>query len=262
MVRFKGLEVASAVALALGLVACGPNETGSGAPPAQAVVQAEALSAGGSPRVIPPSARPFGLSYGEWSARHWQWTYSMPADHHPLTDTADCSAGQAGRVWFLGGTFAPTDKGGGVFVGNPPPRNCTVPAGTALFFPVLDAECSTAEGNGTTDAELRACAKGLMDAATDLRATIDGITVPHLQRFRVQSPLFQFGPLPAGNLLGLPAGTTSPAVSDGTFLMLAPLSVGAHTIQFSGAVVLPGFRFTLDITYHLTVAPRAHERDE
>jgi hypothetical protein len=56
-----------------------------------------------------------------------------------------------------------------------------------------------------------------------------------------------------------PAGTTSPSVSDGYFLMLAPLSVGSHTIHFKGSAVFTqaqdgfDFRFSMDITYHLIV---------
>ena len=55
---------------------------------------------GGNPRVYPPGSRPFGLSYGEWSARWWQWAYSMPVTGHPLFDEtgADCAAGQSGPV--------------------------------------------------------------------------------------------------------------------------------------------------------------------
>jgi len=213
----------------------------------------------GNPGVIPPNARPYGLTYGQWSARHWQWTYSMPADHHPLTDTADCSAGQSGPVWFLGGTFAATPTGPNTVVGTAN-RVCTVPAGKALFFPIVDVECSEVEGNGTTDAELRPCAKFLADHITNLQATVDGVSIQNLPNYRVQSPLFQFGPLPENNLLGAPAGTISPSVSDGVFLMLAPLSAGTHTIHFAGELVFTqaqdgfDFTFTLDITYHLTVA--------
>src|SRR5262245_59170953 len=58
-----------------------------------------------NPGVIPPEAAAFGKTYGEWSAAFWQWLYSLPVDQHPLFDTADCSAGQSGKVWFIGGTF-------------------------------------------------------------------------------------------------------------------------------------------------------------
>jgi len=59
----------------------------------------------------------------------------MPIDHHPLYDTADCSAGQSGPVWFLGGTFTTIEQSPGVVVGIAN-RTCTVPADKALFFPI------------------------------------------------------------------------------------------------------------------------------
>lgn len=208
--------------------------------------------------VLPPQSYPFGKSYAEWSAEHWKWTYSLPADAHPLTDTADVSAGQSGQVWFLGGTWAPTTDLNGNLVGIVD-RQVTIPAGKALFFPIINAEASTAEGNGTTEEELRGFANFLADHAVNLSCTVDGQPVENLQSCRVSSPLFTFGPLPANNLLGLPEGTTSPAVSDGYFVMLAPLSKGEHVIHFGGAFVFTAaedgfdFSFTLDINYRITV---------
>src|SRR5205823_8952020 len=123
----------------------------------------------GNPAIAPPNSHPFGLSYGEWSARWWQWAFSLPVDHHPLYDTADCSAGQSGKVWFLGASFAPTVTGSGQVVAIAT-RHCTVPTGTALFFPILNAEASTAERNGTTEAELRAAAQSFQDFAGPMSA--------------------------------------------------------------------------------------------
>jgi len=207
-----------------------------------------------------------GKTYGEWSAEHWRWTFSLPVDNHPLFDTADCSAGQSGRVWFLGGTFTTTVNPSGVVVGTAD-RDCRVPVGTALFFPLINTECSTIEGNGTTDAELRACATFFQDHAHDLAATIDGVPVEDLDSYRVQSPLYTFGPLPDNNILQLfgldaPAGSTSPSVADGVLLMLRPMSQGNHTIHFTAAQTFStangdpfDFEFRLDITYHLTIEP-------
>ena len=212
----------------------------------------------GNPGVLPPQSHPYGKTYGEWSAEHWKWTYSLPADHHPLTDTADVSAGQSGPVWFLGGTFAPTTDLDGNLIGIAD-RHVTIPAGKALFFPIIDAEASLAEGNGTTETDFREFANFFVDHAVNLSCTIDGQPLANLPAYRVESPLFTFGPLPGNNLLGLPTGTTSPAVSDGYFVMLAPLSSGQHTIHIAGAFVFTeeadgfDFSFTLDITYHVTV---------
>ena len=211
----------------------------------------------GNPRVVPVGSRPYGKTYGEWSAEHWKWLVSIPFASNPANDFsgANCDQGQSGPVWFLAGSFCPEP---------PTPcsnftvtRDCSVPAGKALFFPILDSECSTFEGNGTTDAELRACAKSFQDLGTGMACEVDGVPIANLQSHRVQSPLFTFGPLPDGNIfqafgLDAPAGTTTPSVSDGVFLMIAALSAGSHTIHFTGSI--PSFGFGMDITYHLTVA--------
>lgn len=215
----------------------------------------------GNPGILPPQSHPYGRSYAEWSAAHWQWTYSLPADHHPLTDTADVSSGQSGQVWFLGGTWAPTTDLHGNLIGIAD-RQVTIPTGKALFFPIIDAEQSLAEG-GTSEADCRAVANSFADHATGLSCTIDGRPLEHLSAYRTESPFFPFGPLPANNLLGLPEGTTTSAVSDGYFVMVAPLSAGQHTIHFTSAFVFTmaadgfDFSFSLDITYHLNVVPSA-----
>jgi hypothetical protein len=223
-----------------------------------------------NPGVFSIHSHPHGMTYGQWSAAWWQWATSLPADHHPLFDTADLGTGQSGHVWFLGGTFFSTATPTGDFVGVAN-RSGRVPVGTALFFPILNTECSTAEGNGTTEAELRACAKGLVDGTTSLTATIDGRPVGHLFDQRAASPLFTYGPVPNNNIFqalgaNVPPGTTSPSVADGYYLMLRPLPVGQHTIHFSGSQVI-GHRSdgspvtsSLDITYHLTVVPAGHDR--
>jgi len=219
------------------------------------------------PGIAPPQSHPYGTSYEEWSALHWKWEFSLPVDHHPLFDTADCSAGQSGPVWFLGGTLATTVDPSGEVVGIAD-RHCRVPVGTALFFPIADTECSTIEGNGTTDFELRSCAKFFQDHVHNMTATVDGVPVEHLDSYRVKSPLFTFGPLPDNNILqffniNAPEGSTSESVSDGVFLMLRPLSKGDHTIHFTAVQTFStangdssDFEFRQDITYHLTVVAR------
>lgn len=211
----------------------------------------------GKRKIAPPQSQPYGKSYGEWQVAQWQWLFSMPVDQHPLFDTADCGTGQSGKVWFLGGTYA---------VSGNATRDCTVPVGTALFFPILDVECATAEGNGTTFEELSACAEWVMDHAKDVAAEIDGVPVKNMEKYRGQSPLFTWGPLPENNVQqyvgwDFPAGTTSEAVSDGYFLMVRPLSEGDHTVHFAGALEFTqeedGFDyfFSVDITYNLYVKP-------
>ncbi len=211
--------------------------------PAPIAACGEGFGAGGNPnpRIIPPQASAFGTSYAELSALWWQWALAMPVDAHPLFDTADCGAGQEGKVWFLGGAFT----------GTAATRECTVPHGKAILFPVLNVECSTAEPPpffGANEAELRACAAGFQNTATGLFAHIDGHEVQSLERYRVQSPVFDFD-APENNSLFIPGPVSGQSVSDGVWILLAPLSRGSHTIHFGGS--FPGF--PIDVTYYLTV---------
>jgi hypothetical protein len=218
-----------------------------------------------NPGVLPPHSKPYGMSYGKWSAAFWQWAFSLPADGHPLfSDDADCTLGQTGHVWFLGETFAAIEIAPGVILGEAN-RECVIPSGTALFFPLVNVECSQLEGNGETEEELRACANFFADFIVPemLSCTVDGKPVKNLPSFRVESPLFTYGPLPDGNILqafGLdaPEGSTSPAVGDGVHVMLAPLPVGEHEIKYGGVIDLSpigGPMFIQDITYKVTVVP-------
>ena len=204
--------------------------------------------------VLPPDSVVYGRTYGEWSAEWWQWAFSIPVATHPLFDKGDCSVGQSGPVWFLGGSF----------VSNTDVRSCTVPAGKMLFFPILNGEDSNVEESfnngcsdpifGSTIVGLRKCATAGQDGLS-VRATIDGFSIPHIaQNFRFQSPEFSFT-LPDDNLLKATTGNayvagTYKSVADGYYLMVSPLYPGQHVIHFHGSA--PN-GFTLDIIYHLTV---------
>jgi len=228
------------------------------------IANSAALAENPNSGVAPVDSSPYGLTYGEWSALHWQWLFSLPVDGHPLFETADCSAGQSGQVWFLGGTFAAIEITPGVILGEAD-RECTIPAGTALFFPLIDVECSSIEGNGETEAELRECANDFADFIdpSTVFLEIDG-AAPDMESYRVESPLFTYGPLPDNNVIQLfgldaPEGTTSPSVSDGYWAMVKPLPVGTHTLYFGGVAdytSIGGPVFIQDIKYTITVAPR------
>ena len=199
----------------------------------------------GNPGVAPPQSTPRGRTYGEWSARWWQWAVSIPPATNPLLDASgdDCGQGQSGQVFFLGGTF---DSSGTAT------RYCTVPTGKSIFFPILNVIWANDPGGSATAEDLRALAKSNMDGATDMSCEVDGTSIQNLGAYRAASVVFDLV-LPSDNIFAAPAGTYTPAVDDGVYLMLEPLSVGEHTIHFHGTI--PDFSFTLDITYHLTVAP-------
>ncbi len=222
--------------------------------------------AGADPKVLPPHSHAYGVTYSEWSARWWQWVYSLPTstngvDTHPflVEGAVDCSYGQSGKVWYLVGKFGFLDPNTGQLIAKAN-RSCSVPTGTALFFPILNAEADDIGPDGQplgfSVEALRAWAKDNMDATTYMYAEIDGRVIANPARYRVQSPIFTLT-LPENNLYQffgydqVHAGTYSPAVADGVFLMLAPLSVGKHTIVVRGEN--PGFK--LDVRYDIRVTP-------
>jgi hypothetical protein len=208
---------------------------------------AQAQTIVNSPYVFSPDSKPYGLTYGDWSVKWWQWIESIPKDHSPLSDSTgkDCAVNQTGPVWFLAGTS-----------GGSAERSCTIPAGKAIFAPLINNECSYVEKKDLkTESELRACAIAGNNGATGLTATVDGVAIPNLNRLRIASPLFNLTFAP-GNGAGLPPSSTQ-SVSDGFWILLHPLSPGIHEIKFGGAIV--GFaegtsnNFANDVTYHLMV---------
>ncbi len=186
----------------------------------------------------------YGATYGEWSARWWQWALSIPAAINPILDPVgdNCAQGQYDNVWFLAGTF------GGLVE-----RNCTIPAGKALFFPVINSVAFKPAGFETL-LDLRRLAADTIDAVTNLSCSIDGEPVSvNLFNFRVKSPVFTViappnGLVPPG-FLSVP-GNTDSAVSDGYWLLISPLTQGDHTIHFH-AETEDGFE--QDVTYFLSI---------
>jgi hypothetical protein len=199
-----------------------------------------------SPSMVPPQAQYQGRSYAEWSAAWWQWAVSLPVAGHPSLDEtgADAAAGQTGSVFFLTSVF----NASGTVV-----RNITVSPSTALFIPILNADCSNVEPPpffGANETEMRANVIALIDATSGIYLEIDGEAVANLGAYRFDSPLFGFT-LPDPNILGVPGGGPGLAVADGYYAMLHPLSPGEHMIRFGGT--FDDFGFSLNATYHVTV---------
>jgi hypothetical protein len=208
-------------------------------------------------KVIDRDSVAYGRTYSEWSAAWQQWALSIPVAEHPLFDNGPCSVGQSGPVWFLGGKFCAVNNpncGTSNVV-----RSCSVPAGTALYIPVLNAEWSVLETNNPLEQidDLRSLAASDIDGTSN-EMDIDGRQIRNLlQDFRVQSAAFVFT-IPNDNLFNAvgegpyPGGSYFPGLDDGVYVMLAPLRSGPHKIHFHG--FMPAFNFTLDVTYNLTVA--------
>jgi len=209
-------------------------------------------------RVFPPNASPYGQSYGQWLAEWWQWSLSFPVTADPENGTADFSASQSGKIWFL-----PAPLGSGTFV-----RKGTVPYGKALFTPVLTFEIDDAGSTYTAD-ELADYLQQGWDYVTAISCTIDGGAVRHLRDpqttpYLCVTPPFSYTLASHDNVIAnyegfasnpdMPDGTTVDlALSGGVCVMIKPLPVGYHTIHITGQLGLLGV--TYDVTYQINVTP-------
>ena len=205
----------------------------------------------GKPKVVSPQSHVHGLTYAQWSERWWQWLLAIPVDQNPTLDSTgeDCAVDQSGHVWFLSGT-----------AGGSATRTCTIPHGTFLFFPIINAEmdypCPDAgfepAPGQSLEAFLTENVKALIDLVNDPQVEVDGVSVKKVSDYRVTSRLFYFtGDLSMTAYDSCITGSPQPAVSDGYWIMLAPLSKGTHTIHFRGEI--EGFGFATETTYTLFV---------
>jgi hypothetical protein len=196
-----------------------------------------AASAEAGSKVVQPGDEFAGKSYNQLASDWANWLVQEPIATHPAFDPDGrfCHLNQHGKVWFLASTF------GGVA-----DRTCEIPAGKAIFlslggvqvsfapeFPAAGEPCSQM----ATLLERVRCDVNRVAVAPDVtfQLTLDGQPVGDLFAYRAQSTPGGFTlrvPDPSFLTdLGLPAGNRFPAVADGYFLFLKPLSPGTHTLN-------------------------------
>jgi hypothetical protein len=141
----------------------------------------------------------------------------------PSAENSFGTGGAAFACWNLGGTVAPLGPSG--------VDSCTVKPGTKLFIAGSTVECSTFEGHGSTEAELRTCARE-SDGQVAPTVTLDGRSVSVAE---AETPLLNIV-LPADNLFELPAGTTGLSVGHGWVALLHPLTPGTHMIVIDNTI--------------------------
>lgn len=218
-------------------------------------------------------------SQEQLSTVHWQWVLGSQVTHHPLFDATGADAfvnqpyftapGGPGQLLLLGGTFSVNQTANGDILGQAT-RKITIKQGTALFYPLLDAEWDNLlqsphlggmlNGHPTGVPVLKEIVSVSPDSAVDLFSTINGAPAGFS---RLQSGPFSYRLPQTDNVLqssGIDVtGTVAPAVSDGffTFVPASKLVLGKNILRFGGAFPYnaDGNLFIEDITYEITVIP-------
>ena len=198
-----------------------------------------------NPGVFSKDSTPYGIPYGDWLAKWWQWSFSIPTAQHPRDayTPEKCAINQEGPVWFLADQLGGQEE-----------RTCTLPAGKAIFVPLLVGECDYSIPDVKSDEALRRCAIEGNEYGV-VEATVDGVKLKNLEQYRTQSGFFNIT-IPEDNIYGLHAGNFK-ALSDGFFLFLEPLPPGKHDVHLKVSVLNPvkqQYNYNADWTYHLIIA--------
>jgi hypothetical protein len=129
-------------------------------------------------------------------------------------------------------------------------RKYVIPAGKSILFPIINFTTSyIEEPHLKTESELIVRAKEDIDSIIKKEAMIDGMKLQDIEKYRVQSPVFDLR-YPENNVFGFVHGLTK-AISDGYWVFLKSLTQGRHEIYTFGSCY--SGRTTESMTWHLEV---------
>ncbi len=201
-----------------------------------------------NPGIAPIQSSPHGKTYSAWAADWWKWALETEASENPLIDLTgeNCGVNQSDSVWFLAGSLV-----------GPVTRECTVPSGRPLFFPLINAFYGAFLNDppATRIPEfIRAQVTCIEDAVFPL-VEIDGVAVANPEQYLEKSVIFHVQ-LPENNIFGVGANVIpdlrlSPSADEGFYLVVPPLTPGDHTIKWQASSADCGS--SQNITYNLTV---------
>ncbi|WP_157365090.1 hypothetical protein [Arthrobacter sp. QXT-31] len=185
-------------------------------------------------------------TYSALAARWWIWAGSQPVPTNPLVDKTgkDCANGQTGTTWFLAGAI-----GGGEIS-----RTCTLPAGSDLFFPLINIVDIEAQADNVSPGAVRRilASVDVKKSTSNLTVTFDGKAIgPDVIQYE-ESPMFAVT-LPKHNIFGAAAGIYDPCGDNGYYALIKGATPGEHALKFTGAYDGPLGSFSINATYHLTI---------
>jgi hypothetical protein len=191
----------------------------------------------------PKVESPFGISYEDWVAKWWNWSFSIGID--PQTNTwaglkdNGCLVHKENSMVMLVDTAA-----GGEWN-----QKCIISHNEGILIPIWTGECNWGESGceGLSFEELSKKArefdvgkiKGLvkvdnitiakLDVVDYTTNIIDNVTEVYTKQFNATIPA-------EGHIPGIKEPGTYPAAAHGWFVFLKPLQPGNHTIYYQNSV--------------------------
>jgi hypothetical protein len=199
--------------------------------------------------IFPPGGKPYGLTYADHIKNYWKWAIKTPANENPVNDPTGvkCATGQENTnssVFYLAFNNGGTSQ-----------RTCKVPAGKALFIPVMPVESSDKELPKASIADLSKSAKDDQDHVNSLYLKIGDkeYNFKDLDKYRTHTDAFEVV-FPDNGIFGVLKGGVSKAVADGRYIITEPLAKGTYPIHFKSSLIDPSnpdTNFAQDITYKI-----------
>ena len=199
--------------------------------------------------IFPPGGKPYGLTYADHIKNFWKWALKIPANENPVNDPTGvkCATGQENTnssVFYLAPNSGGTSQ-----------RICKVPAGKALFIPVMPVESSDKELPKASVADLSNSAKNDQDNVNSLYLKIGDkvYNFQDLDKYRTHTDAFDVV-FPDNGIFGVLKGGVSKAVADGRYIITEPLAKGTYPIHFKSSLIDPSnpdTNFAQDITYKI-----------
>jgi hypothetical protein len=212
-------------------------------------VAASPVSALNSVNILPPGGKPYGLTYPQQIMNYWKWQIGIPAKDNPLNDPTGekCATGQlnsSSPVFYL------SFNNGGFSQ-----RTCKVPAGKALFIPVMMVEWSQKEAPKDTAQDLIKAATTDQDSVNSLYLKIGDKEYKYqdLLKYRTHTGVFNVT-FPDNGLFGILHGGPTITAADGFYIMTEPLAKGTYLVHFKSSLICTqpdcvDPNFAQDITY-------------
>jgi hypothetical protein len=205
--------------------------------------------------LYPIDSNPFGIPQKVFLAEWWKSNLAISAEDHPNFVDSNRSID---NTKDSGKCFIGEDKVHNVlFLGVPevedkfPVRTCDVPAGKAIFLPIESSQCDYGTEGINNENDLISCAKSGNDGVA-ASVSLDGIKADYqVEKNRIMTDPFNV--TMNNRLMGDYTGTFG-ALSEGYSILVKPLTVGDHKLNYVVSVVNPAnpvYDYFQNATYNL-----------
>lgn len=174
------------------------------------------------------NSSPHGNTYGKWTVRWWRWCFSIKRDRNPTLDRTGTYASekQSRPTWFLAGTWVSKKR-------SYPHRNCAVPGGVSILFPVINCEENPLEyPHLKSRKDMKDRLLYDMGTVRKLECSVNGYDIPP-QRVKSDPDFFHIK-LRSDMTENKKSGSTL-MTTDGYWIFLKPLPKGNYHISFEGS---------------------------